>query len=191
MVVRTVAWCTGVLLVGGGLLTAVVVGFGALLGPAEAQAGKELDGPAAAAEEFTRLAAADPGAALRSCRPARDTDFDALAGALPAGAMAGAARYAVTDEDLVLLAAPVAGDDLAEGDGDRAVWAYGRAGFAAVTDDARALSPDLPGAEIYGVDPGAPAVVRAATCVDAAQRVAGVSPEPGPTVPTGTARPGG
>lgn len=191
MVVRTVAWCIGVLLAAGGLLAAVVLGFGAFLGPAEAQAGKELDGPAAAAREFARRAGTDPGAALRSCVPARATDFDALAGALPAGAVAAEQRYVVPDAGLALLAAPVIGEDLAESDGDRAVWAYGRAGFAAVTDDARALTPDLPGPELYGLDPEAPAVVRAATCVEAAQRVPTASPDRGPAVPTGTPRPGG
>ncbi|MBC3191198.1 hypothetical protein H7X46_09010 [Pseudonocardia sp. C8] len=178
LVLRTVAWCVGVLLVGAGLLTAVVVGAGTLVGPAEARAGKQIDGPAGAAGDFARLAAADPEAALRSCTPARGTDFDALVGALPTGAVPAGERYAVTDGDVVFLSAPVVGEDLAVADGDRAVWAYGRQGFAAVTDDARALSADLPGPELYGLDAASPGVVRVASCVDAAQRVAGTAPEP-------------
>lgn len=173
LVRRTVAWCAGVVLAGAAVLTAVVVGFGALVGPAEAEAGKELDTPTAAAEQFARLAAEDPAAALASCTPARRTDFDALAGALTAGATASDQRYAVRDGDVVLLSAPITGEDLGEGDGDRAVWAYGRHGFAAVTEDARALSPELPGPRLYGLHAQAPGVVRAASCVDAALRVDG------------------
>lgn len=173
LVLRTVAWCVGVVLAGAAVLSAVVVGLGALVGPAEAEAGKELDGAATSAQQFARLAADDPRAALASCTPARATDFDALAGALPEDTVAADERYAVTDGAHVLLAARVTGDALTGADSDRAVWAYGRQGFAAVTDDARALTPDLPGPQLYGIDAGAPAVVRAASCVDAAERVAG------------------
>ena len=172
-VLRTVAWCAGVLLVGAGLLTAVVVGFGALVGPAEARTDKELDGPAVAAQEFAGLAAADPATALRSCTPARATEFDALAGALRAGAVPAGERYAVVEGSLLFLSAPVTGDGLGAGGGDRAVWAYGRQGFAAVTDGARELSPDLPGPELYGVDARAPGAVRAVACVGAAQHLTG------------------
>ncbi|ANY08526.1 hypothetical protein [Pseudonocardia sp. HH130630-07] len=170
LVLRTVAWCAGAVLVGAAVLTAAVVGFGALVGPAEAEADKQIDTAAVAARDFARLAETDPRAALVSCSPARGTDFDALAGALPPGARAGEARYAVADGEVVLLAAPIVGTE-GENDGDRAVWAYGRQGFAAVTEDARALSPGLPGPRIYALDPSSPGVVRAASCVEAAQRV--------------------
>ncbi|OLL73085.1 hypothetical protein Ae168Ps1_1467c [Pseudonocardia sp. Ae168_Ps1] len=173
LVLRTVAWCVGVVLVGAAVLTAVVVGAGMLVGPAQAEAGKEIDGAVTAAQDFARLAATDPAAALASCTPARDTDADALAGALPDGARMAAQRYAVPGGDVEFLAARVSGADVGETGGDRAVWAYGRQGFAAVTDDARALSPDLPGPQLYGTTAESPGAVRAASCVDAAVRVAG------------------
>ncbi|OSY38522.1 hypothetical protein C8E95_6259 [Pseudonocardia autotrophica] len=186
LVLRTAAWCAGVLLAGAGLLTALVVGVGALVGPGEAHSD---DRPDTALQEFTRLAADDPGAALRACTPARGTDFDALAGTLPAGAVVAEQRFAVVDGELLFLSAPVAGDELAERDGDRAVWVYGRHGFAAVTDDARALSPDLSGPALYGVDTETSGVVRVATCVEAALRASesGVAAEQGPAVPAGVA----
>jgi len=184
LVLRTVAWCAGVLLAGAGLLTALVVGVGALVGPEEAHSD---DRPDTALQEFTRLAADDPGAALRACTPARGTDFDALAAALSPGAVPGEQRFAVTEGPLLFLSAPVDGDDLVERDGDRAVWVYGGQGFAAVTDDARSLSPDLPGPAFYGVDAEASGVVRVATCVEAALRAeaSGVAAEQGPALPVG------
>ncbi|MEV1292488.1 hypothetical protein [Pseudonocardia sp. NPDC049635] len=184
LVLRTVAWCTGVLLAGAGLLVALAVGVGALVGPEEARSD---DDPDTALQEFTRLAADDPAAALRACTPARGTDFDALAAALTPGAVPGEHRFAVTEEPLLFLSAPVDGEGLVERDGDRAVWVYGGQGFAAVTDDARSLSPDLPGPGLYGVDAETPGVVRVATCVEAALRAEarGVATEQGPALPVG------
>lgn len=186
LVLRTVGWCAGVLLAGAGLLTVLVVGVGALVGPGEAHSD---DRPDTALQEFTRLAADDPGAALRACTPARGTDFDALAAALPPGAVPGEQRFVVTEGPLLFLSAPVAGDDLVERDGDRAVWVYGGQGFAAVTGDARSLSPDLPGPALYGLDPEASGVVRVATCVEAAVRgeASGAAAEQGPAAPAGVA----
>lgn len=179
VVVRTVAWCAGVVLVGAGVLAAVVVGFGALVAPGEARASREID----PATEFARLAVDDPAAALRSCTPARTTVVDALSGSLPVGAVPGADRFTATDGDLTFVSAPIAGT--LRGAGDRAVWAWGRQGFAAVTDDARALTPELPGPSLYGTGPDAAGAVRAATCVEAAQRAGGpgAAPTQGPVAP--------
>ncbi|MEQ3554294.1 hypothetical protein WIS52_27835 [Pseudonocardia nematodicida] len=180
LVLRTVAWCVGTLLVGAGLLTAVVVGFGALVGEPEAYSEPD---PETVLTDFTRLATTDPAAALRSCTPARGTDFDALAGSLRPGAVPDDQRYLDVDGDLTFLSAPVGG---AGDDGDRAVWVYGRQGFAAVSDDARRLSPDLPGPQAYGVTAEAPGAVRVATCVEAAERVeaSGLVVRQGPVAPT-------
>ncbi|MFP5070450.1 hypothetical protein ACLFMI_12380 [Pseudonocardia nantongensis] len=183
LALRTLAWCTGVLLAGAALLTAVVVGVGALMGPDPAYSGPPAD---TAGQEFARLAATDPATALRSCTEARGTDFDALAGALREGTLSRERRYAVVEGPLTFLAAPVTGAGTA---GDDAVWAWGGQGFAAVSTDARTLSPDLPGPQAYGVTADAPGAVRAAACVEAARRVGepGVRPAMGPTAPTGTA----
>ncbi|MEJ8279905.1 hypothetical protein [Pseudonocardia spirodelae] len=179
VVLRTVAWCAGVLLAGAAVLVAVVAGFGAFVAPAEARSDRDVD-PVTA---FTRLAADDPAAALRSCTPARGTDVDALAGALPAGAVPGSERFVVADGDLTFVSAPITGT--VRGAGDRAVWAWGRQGFAAVTDDARALTPELPGPAVYGTGPDAAGAVRVATCVEAAQRAArsGAARTQGPVAP--------
>lgn len=165
VLLRTAAWCLGVLLAGAGLLTGAVVALGTVVVADPAHSAPAIT----AGERFSRLVATDPQAALQRCTAARGTDFDALAGALRAGAVAGSPRFAVVEGPLRFLAAPVTG---AGTDGDRAVWVWGGRGFAAVTDDARALSPDLPGPQAYGVTADAPGALRVAGCVEAAQRLA-------------------
>lgn len=166
LALRTLAWCTGVLLAGAALLAGLVVGLGTLVGPAPAYS---VPTPDEEGRRFARLAVVDPAAALRSCTPARGTDFDALAGALREGAVPQPQRYAVVDGPLTFLSAPVSGAGTA---GDAAVWVWSGQGYAAVSTDARTLSPDLPGSQIYGVTADAPGAVRARACVDAARRVA-------------------
>lgn len=176
VVLRTVVWCVGVLAVGAGLLAGLVLGLGEVVGPRPAHSD-----PAAGTgpREFARLATADPRAALASCTPARGTEVDALAGSLRAGAVPGAQRYAVVDGPLTFVSVPVTGVRTA---GDRAVWVWGGGGWAAVTEDARTLSPALPGPAVYGITAEAPGAQRVASCVEAALR-AGDGPTVGPTVP--------
>lgn len=184
VVLRTVSWCVGVLAGGAGLLAALVLGFGLIVGPDAAHSDPV---PDTGAREFARLATTDPRAALASCAPARGTDFDALSGTLTRGAVPAAQRYAVVDGPFTFVSAPVTGMGTA---GDRAVWVWGGGGWAAVTDDARTLSPVLPGPQVYGLTADAPGAQRAASCVDAAVR-AGVSPaDPsvGPVPPAGIAQ---
>ncbi|MFP5020686.1 hypothetical protein [Pseudonocardia phyllosphaerae] len=181
VVLRTLAWCVAVLAAGGALLGALVFGLGSLVHPEPAHSEPP---PDTATAEFRTLAATDPVAALRQCPAARPTDFDALAASLRAGVRPAPQRYAVTDGALTYITAPVRG---AGTSGDAAVWVWGGQGFAAVTDDARLLSPRLPGPQLYRIGPDAPGAVRAAACTEAALRVTTGAPGvAGPTVPVAT-----
>lgn len=183
VVLRTVAWCVGVLAAGAGLLGALVVGFGLVVGPDAAHSDPA---PDAAARDFALLATTDPAAALASCTPARGTDLDALSSTFTDGAVPAAQRYAVVDGPLTFVAARVTGVDT---DGDRAVWVWGGGGWAAVTGDARAVSPVLPGPSVYGITAEAPGAQKAASCVDAAVRAGSTAADPtvGPVSPARTA----
>lgn len=99
------------------------------------------------------------------CPPAQQTLFAALSAHLsPRGSEFGSRQYAIDDDGLLYLSAPV-GDGRGRVRATDPVWVYGGSGYAWLNDAARRTSAGLPDARTaYGADPEGPQATRVATC---------------------------